>query len=168
MNDDNYDPDLNIWMDRYYFNGVNQVKRKQNFILDNRCLGTMYFDMANDLRVSDYKSLIRAQNDIIASNVDTLVTQVKTGPVVGIQQLKNSTSGLCSIMRSGDDMGFVVVLADGISHAVFSIYNDSGVLCRQEILKQKETTIEWGELPKGVYLICVNDGNKSESIKLYK
>ncbi|WP_291582710.1 LamG-like jellyroll fold domain-containing protein [Bacteroides sp.] len=168
MNDDNYDPDLNIWKDRYYFNGVNQVKRKQNFILDHDCLGTMYFDMANDLRVSDYKSLIRAQNDIIASNVDTLITQVKTGPVVGIQQLKNSTSDLCSIMCSGNDTGFVVVLADGISHAVCNIYSDSGVLCRQEMLNQKETTIEWGEMTKGIYLIYVNDGNRSESIKLYK
>ena len=65
MNDDNYDPDLNQWTygsNTYNFNGVNLVKQKQQFIIDEDLCGTMYFDMGNDLRVDDYKSLIRAQN----------------------------------------------------------------------------------------------------------
>lgn len=64
MNDSNFDPALNSWdcdgIVKYY-NGVNQTKRKQEFIIEKDCRGTMYFDMGNDQPVSDYKSLIRAQ-----------------------------------------------------------------------------------------------------------
>ena len=43
MKDENYDSSLNIW-NGWYFNGVDQTKRKQDFIIDKDCLGTMYFD----------------------------------------------------------------------------------------------------------------------------
>lgn len=79
MNDDNFDPNVNQWNcngTTKNFNGVNMTKKKQELILEKDVRGTMYFDMANDLRVSDPKSLIRAQNDIIAANVDTLITHV--------------------------------------------------------------------------------------------
>lgn len=167
MNDSNYDPDLNIW-DGKYFNGVNQVKRKQNFILDKGCLGTMYFDMANDLRVSDYKSLIRAQNEVIASNVDTLITRVDMSPGTGIKNVKSNYLNLCTINQTADGMNVTVVLADGISNAVCNVYNSNGALCFSKELNRKETPFHWGNLPKGIYLISVSDGEKSESVKLYK
>lgn len=167
MNDDNYDPDLNIWNGKY-FNGVNQVKRKQNFILDRGCLGTMYFDMGNDLRVSDYKSLIRAQNEIIASNVDTLITQVKMDPGTGVKDVKSRYANLCTINQTADGMDVVVVLADGISNAVCNIYNNNGTLCFSKELNRKESSLYWGNLSKGIYLISVSDGEMSESVKLYK
>lgn len=51
MNDSNFDPALNSWdcdgIVKYY-NGVNQTKRKQEFIIEKDCRGTMYFDMGND------------------------------------------------------------------------------------------------------------------------
>lgn len=169
MNDDNYDPNLNIWNGKY-FNGVNQVKRKQDFILDKGCLGTMYFDMGNDLRVSDYKSLIRAQNEVIASNVDTLITQVTLDPSLGtgIINSKNRHSNLFKISQSADGMNLVVALAEGTLNAVCSIYNSNGTLCMQKELKQKETSLGWSFMPEGVYLISVDDGKKNETIKLYK
>lgn len=169
MNDDNYDPNLNIWNGKY-FNGVNQVKRKQDFILDKGCLGTMYFDMGNDQRVSDYKSLIRAQNEVIASNVDTLITQVTLDPGLGtgIIRTKSNNSNFFTISQSADGMSLVVALADGTSNAVCSIYNSSGTLCLQKELQQKETSLGWSNLSKGIYLISVSDGKNNGSIKLYK
>ena len=75
----NYRSDLNEWNCNgsvKKFNGTDLVRRKQQFVIDHDLRGTMYFDMGNDLRVSDERSLIRAQNEEIAANVDTVVTSV--------------------------------------------------------------------------------------------
>ena len=46
----------------YTFNGVDCVKDKMNFILEQNSGTVMYFDMGNDVAVSDPLSLIRAAN----------------------------------------------------------------------------------------------------------
>lgn len=64
----------------YTFTGVDMVKTRAQYVLDQQFGGIMYFDMGNDLTTSDSRSLVRAINTIIASNVDTLVTSaVQTG-----------------------------------------------------------------------------------------
>lgn len=85
LTDAQYTPDLTSWNcggTVKKFNSTNLVKRKQEYIHDNDVRGTMYFDMGNDLNVSDPRSLIHAQNEALASNVDTLVREVDLSHVV--------------------------------------------------------------------------------------
>lgn len=95
MNDTNFNPSLNEWNCAGViksFNGVNMVKQKQQLIIDNRLCGTMYFDMGNDQRVTSKTSLIRAQNEVIASNVDTVVYQVELPTILSVKKIKPSTN----------------------------------------------------------------------------
>lgn len=170
MNDDNYDPNLNQWDcngTTKYFNGVNQVKRKQNFIIDNGCRGTMYFDMGNDQSVDDYKSLIRAQNDIIASNVDTLITEVIMAPS-GIEQTTEyiNKKELFTIQQDKDCNSFGIILNDASANANLEIYSIDGKKVRQTMLQSEKTTVHVPELSKGIYLIRVSQGNKTHTTKL--
>lgn len=79
----------------YTFNGVDCVKDKMNFILEQNSGTVMYFDMGNDVAVSDPLSLIRAANSVISANVDTLITRtdgVSSLPVLSKEGKKRPIS----------------------------------------------------------------------------
>ncbi len=166
VNDNNYDPNLNIYKG-WYFNGVNQTKQKQEFILEKDCFGTMYFDMANDLKVSDNKSLIRAQNEVIASNVDTLVTKVSMDPS-SIKQTGAKAEGdkLFSFYPNPANDKMVVNLADDSEKAVCEIRTLDGKLVMQTELHSINTTLSLTGLNTGFYLIKVHQGERDYSTKL--
>lgn len=92
----------------YTFNGVDCVKDKMNFILEQNSGTVMYFDMGNDVAVSDPLSLIRAANSVISANVDTLITRtdgVSSLPVLS-KEGKKKTNLICN-----DRSGEIVVLS---------------------------------------------------------
>ncbi len=62
--------------EEYVFNSIDEVKRKSRLMVEQGSGGVMYFDMGNDVRVSDKRSLIRALNSVISSNVDSLVVNI--------------------------------------------------------------------------------------------
>lgn len=166
MKDENYDSSLNIW-NGWYFNGVDQTKRKQDFIIDKDCLGTMYFDMGNDQKVSDYKSLIRAQNDIIASNVDSLITEVNMVDPSPIEQTPVSKEGkLFSFYPNPANDMIVVSLSDDSEEAVGEICTLDGKLVMQTHLYSMNNTISLTGLNAGFYLLKVRQGNRSYATKL--
>ncbi|WP_255586153.1 LamG-like jellyroll fold domain-containing protein [Bacteroides sp. K03] len=173
MNDSNFDPDLNSWDcggTMRYYNGVNQTKRKQDFIIEKDCRGTMYFDMGNDQPVSDYKSLIRAQNDVLASNVDTLITKVDLAPV-GIENVKNNNNQgeVFSFYLSPSKGQIVLTLSkeEYISNAFYEIYAMDGKTAMQGRLNAVTNVIPTISLEKGTYLIQVRTNNGSYTKKLH-
>jgi len=89
----------------YTFNGVDCVKDKMNFILEQNSGTVMYFDMGNDVAVSNPLSLIRAANSVISANVDTLITRtdgVSSLPVLS-KEGKKKTNLICN--SSAFDIG---------------------------------------------------------------
>lgn len=168
-NDDNFNPDLNQWNCNgtvKYFNGINQTKKKQQFVIDNDCLGTMYFDMANDVKVSDYKSLIRAQNEIIASNVDTLITRVDMDPsAITPNKIRkepyafypNPAKEFITLSLSPEAVG---------GNAVCRIYTLEGVAVRNATLEQESTVIRLNGLAKGIYVLEVVTNSQTWTSKL--
>ena len=79
-----------------------------NFILEQNSGTVMYFDMGNDVAVSDPLSLIRAANSVISANVDTLITRtdgVSSLPVLS-KEGKKKTNLICN-----DRSGEIVVLS---------------------------------------------------------
>lgn len=173
MNDSNFDPDLNSWEcngTMRYYNGVNQTKRKQEFIIEKDCRGTMYFDMGNDQPVSDYKSLIRAQNDILASNVDTLITKVDLDPV-GIKSTTNdSKDEIFSFYLDSTKGQIVLTLSkeEYISNALYKIYTVDGKITMQGRLNAVTNVIPSISLEKGTYLIqvCTNNGSYTKKLHI--
>ena len=173
INDDNYNPDQNSLVDqngvKWYFNGVNQIKKKQNFIIDNDLPGTMYFDMGNDFRVDDYKSLIRAQNEVIASNVDTLITQVNMDPTAISPVSSDSRHDLFSFYPNPAKDKIELILPGGTSWkgASCTICTTTGETVMETGLNSYTNIISLPHLEKGIYLITVNADNKTHTAKLY-
>ena len=60
----------------YMFNNIEDVKNKIKLLVNGGSGGCMYFDMGNDLKVSNEWSLIRALNSVISSNVDRVVVDI--------------------------------------------------------------------------------------------
>lgn len=173
MNDGNFDPDLNSWDcngTMRYYNGVNQTKRKQEFIIEKDCRGTMYFDMGNDQPVSDYKSLIRAQNDILASNVDTLITKVDLDPV-GIKATTNDNSKddiFSFYLNSAKDQVVLTLSKDEYVHgASYKICAMDGKIMMQDRLSAVKNVIPLASLEKGTYLIMVRTNSGDCTRKLH-
>lgn len=173
MNDGNFDPDLNSWDcngTMRYYNGVNQTKRKQEFIIEKDCRGTMYFDMGNDQPVSDYKSLIRAQNDILASNVDTLITKVDLDPV-GIKATTNDNSKddiFSFYLNSAKDQVVLTLSKDEYVYgASYKICAMDGKIMMQDRLSAVKNVIPLASLEKGTYLIMVRTNSGDCTRKLH-
>lgn len=168
MNDENYDPNLNTWMcggTEKYFNGVNQTKRKQEFIIDNDCRGTMYFDMGNDQPVQDYKSLIRAQNEVIASNVDTIITEVVMAPsAIGDVSKEEPAQKLFYAVSSYENLD--IILTDDNTPASMEIYSVDGKTVMQKELNQKRTSVSKNALQRGIYIVKITQGNKTNTVKV--
>ncbi|OKZ42577.1 MAG: hypothetical protein BHV68_06230, partial [Bacteroidales bacterium 43_8] len=123
----------------YTFNGVDCVKDKMNFILEQNSGTVMYFDMGNDVAVSDPLSLIRAANSVISANVDTLITRtdgVSSLPVLS-KEGKKKTNLICND-RSGE---IVVLSTSDADLSQIAFFSASGVLFRDERISGKQYTI---------------------------
>lgn len=78
--DGTYTPDMDVVMDsngKYRFiTGVNQTRNRSEYIHEKDLAGIMYWDMGNDVATSHPYSIPKASNYALASNVDTIITQV--------------------------------------------------------------------------------------------
>lgn len=169
MNDDNYDPSVNTWecgsYGLNYFNGVDQVKRKQEFIIEKDCRGTMYFDMGNDQPVSDYKSLIRAQNEIIASNVDTLITEVNMIPMAVEPVVVSRQDELFSVYTESASRMLHIVLNDNSEQVAMALYSVDGKKVKAYTLTEKVTVVSVSDLQPGVYIAKGSQGRQICTVK---
>ena len=167
-NDDNFDPDLDEWTypdgQTHWFNGQTLVKKKQQFIVDEDLRGTMYFDMGNDLKVSDYKSLIRAQNEVIAANVDTVVTEINMRPSGVHSVLASKKTELFTAVQNGETL--TVTLADGDMPATLAVYAVDGRAVTRQPLDGKVATVATGGMQRGVYLLRVTQGGETHTVKI--
>ena len=176
MNDTNYDPNVNIWSStqtggvNLYFNGVNQVKTKQNVIVDNDLKGTMYFDMANDQKMSDYKSLIRAQNEIISANVDTLITSVNVSGIIttSIPITPNGSKDLATVYVNSITNEIEINIAESKVNepVICQVYSPLGILIKEVSLNTGINNIYLKGLGKGMVLIKVSSRSYSTTQKV--
>ncbi|WP_262434945.1 LamG-like jellyroll fold domain-containing protein [Jilunia laotingensis] len=171
MDDSNFDPDRNSWDcsgTTKYFNGVNQTKRKQEFIIEKDCRGTMYFDMGNDQPVSDYKSLIRAQNDILASNVDTLITKVNLNPSSIEKIEKADRNELFSFyVNPANELVLTLFSEENAGKATSEICAMDGKVLMHNHLDTQLNVIPLSKLSKGIYLIQVYTDKANYTKKLH-
>lgn len=165
---ENYDPDVNTLTydgTTKYFNGVTQTKRKQQFIIDNDVRGTMYFDMGNDLRVDDTRSLIRAQNDIIASNVDTLVTAVDMPPIPDAITSPTADGTGIRIEPVAGQKAVNITLPHNNALSTVTIYSPDGRLLKQTSTNAS-TTVSLPGTEAGTYVVRVEQGHMTHAVKI--
>ncbi len=161
-----YRSDLNEWNCNgsvKKFNGTDLVRRKQQYVVDHDLRGTMYFDMGNDLRVSDERSLIRAQNEVIAANVDTLVTSVSMPPAPSGIDAATASDGWQAEASGGS---LSVTLPAGLSGTVLcTVTAADGRTVARTTLSAGRTTLATA-LPAGTYVVSVACGQGVKAQKV--
>ena len=149
-------PDGNI----YQVCGVNQVKERAQFVVDNDLAGLMYWDMCNDLDATEDLSLCRAVNFVMASNVDYLytdetITNIKDEVADGnIKALSIYPNPACDY--------FTCSLPANETIAKTSVYSIDGKLVYQSSYRSEISTITENcqSFGKGVFEVQVqsNEG----------
>ena len=140
------------------------MREKQQFIIDNDLRGTMYFDMGNDLRVDDHKSMIRQQNEVISANVDTVITNIDMKPS-GVRNIAaTKRAELFTAVQDGGNI--TVTLADAAEPATLAVYAVDGRTVLSQPLAAKRTTVEADGLTRGVYLLRVVQGGEEHTVKI--
>ena len=125
----------------------------------------MYFDMGNDQPVQDYKSLIRAQNEVIASNVDTLITEVIMAPsAINTPEANEETENIFYVNSSSDNLE--IVLIEDNEPAYMEMFSIDGKIVAKKELVQKRSTINRQALEQGIYIFKVKQGNKINTVKV--
>lgn len=150
------------------FTSADMVQKKQNFVLDQGVRGTMYFDMGNDLKVTDEKSLIRAQNEIISSNVDTLITEVDMSHAIstGIGETSAAgTTGLARVSMNYGSQEISVVLNDAGTEAVADVYTLEGI----QVASVKVKGAAGISVPskKQTYVVRITQAGKIQTEKVF-
>lgn len=170
LDDTNYTPSLTSWNCNgtvKKFNSVELVRKKQDFIIDKDVRGTMYFDMGNDLKVTDPKSLIHAQNEVISSNVDTLVTEVDMSHVIstGLNEVNAGKEELARITRAYGYQEITVELNDPHQEALVEIYTLEGAKVVSGNVKKSACFTVSGQ--KQVYLVRIVQDGKVQTGKIF-
>lgn len=153
-----YDPALDRWDCNgsvKQFCGVSQVRQRQEFIVDNDVRGTMYFDMGNDMPVSDSRSLIRAMNDVIAANVDTVI--------VSVSRDGDASEDRSCVMSAGPESLIPVPYRYTTEEGVFSMPEGAGFFVKEAKTSSHEEALllkdELLSLPYGLTEV----GNASDA-----
>lgn len=151
----------------YTFNGVKEVQKKMQLLVDNNTGGCMYFDMGNDVSVQDELSLIRALSMTIHSNVDTLVTKVSTDPV-GIEEKKlypELNSAKVSVYPNPSDGNFQVDLPFS-GEAVCDLFSMTGNKVYSTIGEKQIRFSLSGILSTGLYILKIDSSEGQATTKV--
>lgn|GEM_PF-4896997 len=70
---DTYDPDVSVDTvvdggGTYYFNGVNTIKTKSQYVVDSNLLGVVIWDLGQDKGVNHPKSILKAASEVLLVN----------------------------------------------------------------------------------------------------
>lgn len=149
----------------YTFNGVDCVKDKMNFILEQNSGTVMYFDMGNDVAVSDELSLIRAANSVIASNVDTIIYKAEVPssvhPAVMADKQKIVNLTYC------DSINRITLTANtGNTLSQITLYSVSGSIVSDRKISGETYTMQTEAYPSGIYVVCVDTEQGTEDFKI--
>lgn len=153
--------------DNYWFCGPYQTYLRAKFCVENNLEGIFYWDVVNDIRpTADAKnySLAKYCNYGLASNVDTLVTEVDVRHIVtAIEQVRSDASQEVQIRYNSAEKSFSAAQISENEVAGMEIFTATGV----KVGEAKSASVSAKSLPAGVYLVRVrlkNGQQKSQSV----
>lgn len=146
----------------YTFNGVDCVKDKMNFILDQNSGTVMYFDMGNDVSVSDPLSLIRAANLVISANVDTLITSTE---VSALPELTRENPQQTKLVYDEQARQIVVASVSDAELLRVAIYSVSGMMLRDEKASGSQHSMRTDGLLSDIYIAQVRTTEGTDVFK---
>lgn len=146
----------------YTFNGVDCVKDKMNFILEQNSGTVMYFDMGNDVAVSDPLSLIRASSLVISANVDTLITSTE---VSALPELTRENPQQTKLVYDEQARQIVVASVSDAELLRVALYSVSGMMLRDEKASGSQHSMRTDGLLSGIYIAQVRTTEGTDVFK---
>ena len=126
----------------YYFMSPDQVYKRSKYVVDNNLQGIFYWDMGNDVAVSNPYCIARNSSYALNANVDSLVTSVNINHPTAIEEIS------CNGSISFDPQQRTVTSTDGTICAM-SLYNANGML----LATTRSRTLQLAGLAKGTYVV---------------
>lgn len=164
--DGDYTPDMNVVLDsngKYRFiTGANQTRSRSEFIHDYDLAGIMYWDLGNDVPTSHQYSLPKMSNFAIASNVDTIITQVNMDPNA-VTNIRYQKPEVIHIFPNPANDHIRLRISEEENADTIQIYNTTGQLIDIRSNIDLSQNVNINNLPKGFYCIRLH----TQSGKIY-
>jgi hypothetical protein len=153
-----YTPDQDVVMDAngYYrhITGVNQTYNRSEFVQTNDLAGIFYWDMGNDVPTAHQYSLPKWSNFAIASNVDTIITQVNVHPT-SLQRPQHSRAVVSVYPNPATDY-VVCSLPTGETPIRIVLYNAAGQAIDSISGANLQPKISVKQQPGGIYTLRIH------------
>ena len=151
----------------FTFMGPYQVYMRAKFCTENNLQGIFYWDIGNDITpttASNNYSFAKYCNYGLASNVDTLVTEVEVKHIVtSIENVNSDASQEIQICYNASEQTFSAANVAENEVASIEIFTTTGVRIREA----KATSISTKSLPTGVYLARVKLKNGQQASRSF-
>ena len=151
----------------YTFMGPYQVFKRAQFCTENNLQGIFLWDMGNDIKPSTAAknySYAKYCNYGLASNVDTLVTEVEVKHITAaIEQVNSDAAQELQIRYNASEQTFSVNVEAKNEVVAIEVFTATGMKIRES----KTTAVSAKSLPAGAYLVKVklkNGRQKSQTI----
>lgn len=156
--DGTYTPDKDVAVDangKYrFFTGVNQTRQRTEFVHEKDLAGIMYWDMGNDVPTTHPYSIPKASNFALASNVDTIITQVTMKPNA-VERPKTQNSNF-KIFPNPASTAISLMMNHEGNVALLHIFSANGQLMSKKNNLPTAEKIDISYLPFGLYSVHVN------------
>lgn len=127
----------------YYFMSPDQVYKRSKYVVDNGLQGIFYWDMGNDIDVSNAYCIARNSSYALNANVDSLVTSVSINHPTAIENVSAQGVSIVYDAQTG------TVTASDANVSAISVYNTAGQL----LGSARARNLNAGRLPKGAYIV---------------
>lgn len=112
-------------------------------MVDNGLQGIFYWDMGNDIDVSNAYCIARNSSYALNANVDSLVTSVNINHPTAIENVSAQGESIVYDAQTG------TVTASDATVSAISVYNTAGQL----LGSARARNLNAGRLPKGAYIV---------------
>ena len=140
---------------------------RAKFCVDNNLEGIFYWDMVNDIKpttATNNYSLAKYCNYGLASNVDTLVTEVDVRHITtAIKNVGSSASQQVEIRYDASQQAVIVAVPEAEEIRNIDVFSATGVKVRSA----RSSVVSMTSLPAGIYAVSVRLGNGQRASKTF-
>jgi len=148
----------------YYFNGINTIKQKAQYVVDSNLLGVVFWELGQDKDVSHPKSLLKAVTEVITVNNSTLGANNFETKLPEVTLYPNPFTDKLTV-------NFKLPFSDKIK---VYVYNSNGSLVNRygsnnlHLQGNCSFDLDVTNLKTGVYMLKVIDNNQFYTTKILK
>lgn len=147
----------------YYFNGVNTIKEKAQYVLDNNLKGVMFWELYQDADITNSMSLLKAATSIISVNVT--LTPLSNNNFEIDNELKvypNPSINLFNVSFYSNNSNLTKVMVYDLNSRL--VWENTNTLN----IGLNNITIDLKKLNTGFYILKIIDGYRTSTKKLIK